>query len=101
MNYSVCPEDEQRIVSVTVKRKAASAEGVPVTFDHCYSSSEINSMLARLYPFFAPNEQLAEMGVEQTLSFSTGGRKKMNCTIMSMWLLMTSLITFGMRPRPD
>jgi hypothetical protein len=40
MNYSVCPEDEERIVSVTVKRMAASAEEVRVTFAPCHSSSE-------------------------------------------------------------
>jgi len=36
------------------------------------------------------------MGAEQNFSFSTGGRMKMNYTIMSMWLLISSLITLSM-----
>ncbi len=40
MNYSVFPEDEERIVSVTVKCMAASAEEVRVTFVPRHSSSE-------------------------------------------------------------
>ena len=37
---SFCPEDEERIVNVTVKWMAASAAEVRVTFAPCHSSSE-------------------------------------------------------------